>query len=244
MTSKWKKVQGLYDIANDVLMPIRKHVSDVNTNIIPFASKLGLKRVVLQLVEVYVLSENASNALINKGDKIEKKNILPLHMTDLASMKEDVKLLIGGEERRQILLTREKAKYIITNSIESVAKAIKLIDKVNNVGSQIELLAKNDLKRVMWSCLKINKILENVQKSLKSKATINIAPNKATEMEGYPALPIKVIGKFKVMKLGKVKGRNFLLSKGFKQCSNPSYFEKDKVYAHYNPHVKGWLIEP
>lgn len=46
---------------------------------------------------------------------------------------------------------------------------------------------------------------------------------------------------FNFMRLGLVKGRNLLSSKGFTQCENPTYYYKDGEYWHYNSMMKVWL---
>ena len=45
------------------------------------------------------------------------------------------------------------------------------------------------------------------------------------------------------LQMGKVKGRNWLLSKGFTQCQNPNYYQHNEVYASYNRILKYWIID-
>ena len=46
---------------------------------------------------------------------------------------------------------------------------------------------------------------------------------------------------FEYLPMGKVKGRNYLISIGFEQCQNPDYMKMNERYFHYN-RLKGYWI--
>lgn len=48
---------------------------------------------------------------------------------------------------------------------------------------------------------------------------------------------------FTLLNMGKVKGKNYLLSKGFGFCTNPNYMFDGTTYAHFNRFLKYWIIE-
>ena len=46
-----------------------------------------------------------------------------------------------------------------------------------------------------------------------------------------------------IMQTTRVKGRNYLIKKGWKLCRNNNFYTNNINYAHYNRYLKCWLFD-
>jgi len=47
----------------------------------------------------------------------------------------------------------------------------------------------------------------------------------------------------KLLRAGKIKGQNILKKEGFVTGTNPDWYIKGNVYAHYNKLMKVWVLD-
>ena len=46
-----------------------------------------------------------------------------------------------------------------------------------------------------------------------------------------------------IMKVSKIKGKNYLIKKGWNICKNNNFYTNGINYAHYNKHLKYWIFD-